>query len=99
MSDHDQHEVYAILYGHHKRKAAENYILGDPHDILQPLDFYVWAIVGPSGTIIFDTGFDAAMGEKRQREMIKPVEKGLQALGLHPEGVETIIISHPSATT
>jgi glyoxylase-like metal-dependent hydrolase (beta-lactamase superfamily II) len=94
MRDHDLHEVYAIRYGHHKRKAAENYILGDPHDILQPLDFYVWAIVGPSGTIILDTGFDVAMGEKRQREMIKPVGEGLQALGVDPGGVETVIISH-----
>jgi glyoxylase-like metal-dependent hydrolase (beta-lactamase superfamily II) len=94
MSDHDQHEVYAIRYGHHDRKAAENFILGDPHDVLQPLDFYVWAIVGPSGTIILDTGFDAAMGAKRQREMIKPVDEGLRALGLHAGGIETVIVSH-----
>src|SRR5260370_21789178 len=94
MSDHDQHEVYAIRYGHHKRKAAENFILGDPRDVLLPLDFYVWAIVGSSGTIILDTGFDAAMGAKRQREMIKPVGEGLQALGVNPGGVETVIISH-----
>ena len=94
MSDHDQHEVYAIRYGHHDRKAAENFILGDPHDVLQPLDFYVWAIVGPSGTIILDTGFDAAMGAKRQREMIKPVDEGLRALGLDAGGIETVIVSH-----
>jgi len=50
MSD-DVHEVYAIRYGHHRRKAAENFIGGDPHDMLQPLDFYVWAIVGAAGAI------------------------------------------------
>ena len=94
MSDHDQHEVYAIRYGHHKRKAAENFIFGDPHDVLQPLDFYVWAIVGASGTIILDTGFDAAMGAKRQREMIKPVGEGLRALDVDPASVRTVIISH-----
>ncbi len=94
MSDHDQHEIYAIRYGHHKRKAAANYIHGDPHDVLEPLDFFVWAIVGPSGTIILDTGFDAAMGAKRQREMIKPVGEGLKALGIESGSVETVIISH-----
>ena len=94
MSDHDQHEVYAIRYGHHKRKAAENFILGDPHDVLQPLDYYVWAIVGAHGTIILDTGFDAAMGAKRQREMIKPVGEGLKALGIDAPSIETVIISH-----
>src|ERR1700719_5390805 len=76
MSD-DVHEVYAIRYGHHSRPASANYIDGDPHDVLQPLDFFVWAIVRPSGTIVVDTGFDEAMGKKRQREMIKPVREGL----------------------
>ena len=93
MSD-DVHEVYAIRYGHHARKASENFIGGDPHDVLQPLDFYVWAIVGSSGTIILDTGFDAAMGRKRQRELTKPVGEGLEAIGVDPAAVETVIVSH-----
>ncbi len=90
----DVHEIYAIRYGHHDRKAAENFIGGDPHDVLQPLDFYVWAIVGPKGPIILDTGFDAAMGKKRQRETVKPVGDGLQAIGIDPAEVETVIVSH-----
>src|SRR6266704_2693641 len=93
MSD-DTHEIYAIRYGHHDRKSPENFIGGDPHDVLQPLDFYVWAIVGPSGPVIVDTGFDAAMGRKRQREMIKPVGEGLKAVGIEPTQVKTVIISH-----
>jgi len=90
----DIHEVYAIRYGHHARKAAENYIHGDPHDVLEPLDFYVWAIVGATGTIVLDTGFDAAMGKKRQRELITPVGDGLSAIGIDPGKVETVIVSH-----
>ena len=34
------------------------------------------------------------MGEKRQREMVKPVGDGLRALGIEPGSVETVIISH-----
>ena len=90
----DIHEVYAIRYGHHSRYASANFIDNDPHNILQPLDFFVWAIVGPSGTIIVDTGFDEAMGKKRQREMIKPVREGLDALAIAPETVKTVIVSH-----
>jgi glyoxylase-like metal-dependent hydrolase (beta-lactamase superfamily II) len=90
----DQHEIYAIRYAHHDRKAAENFIGGDPHDVLQPLDYYVWAIVGNSRALILDTGFDAAMGKKRGREMIKPVHEGLGALGIDPGAVETVIVSH-----
>jgi glyoxylase-like metal-dependent hydrolase (beta-lactamase superfamily II) len=93
MSD-DVHEVYAIRYGHHERKAAENFIHGDPHDVLQPLDFYVWAIVGKGGAIVLDTGFDAAMGRRRQRELVRPVGEGLQAIGIDPAAVATVIVSH-----
>ena len=35
----DVHEVYAIRYAHHARRAPENFIGGDPHDVLQPLDY------------------------------------------------------------
>jgi glyoxylase-like metal-dependent hydrolase (beta-lactamase superfamily II) len=94
MSADDVHEVYAIRYGHHARRSQENFIGGDPHDVLQPLDFFVWAIVGPSGAIIVDTGFDAAMGKRRQRELVKPVADGLRAIGVDPEAVDTIIVSH-----
>ena len=93
MSD-DVHEVYAVRYGHHKRQSSANFIHGDPHDTLQPLDFFVWAIVGPSSTMIVDTGFDEAMGRKRDREMIKPVREGLLALGIAPDSVKDVIISH-----
>jgi hypothetical protein len=42
----DVHEVYAIRYVHHARRSPENFIGGDPLDVLQPLDYFVWAIVG-----------------------------------------------------
>jgi glyoxylase-like metal-dependent hydrolase (beta-lactamase superfamily II) len=93
MSD-DIHEVYAIRYGQHARRSPENFIGGDPHDVLQPLDYFVWAIVGPSGTIVVDTGFDEVMGRRRQRQIVKPVGDGLLALGVAPESVEAVIISH-----
>jgi glyoxylase-like metal-dependent hydrolase (beta-lactamase superfamily II) len=90
----DIHEVYAIRYGHHSRRSGENFIGGDPHDVLQPLDFFVWAIVGPAGTIVVDTGFDEAMSRKRQREIVQPVREGLAALGGTPEAVKTVIVTH-----
>src|ERR1700741_495631 len=93
MSD-DVHEVYGIRYGHHSRPASANYIDGDPHDVLHPLDFFVWGIVGPSGPIVVDAGFDEAMGKKRQREMIKPVRDGLGALRIAADAIKTVIISH-----
>ena len=56
MSETPRYEVYAIRYGHHDRRSSENFIGGDPHDTLQPLDFFLWAIIGPGGPFIVDTG-------------------------------------------
>ncbi len=93
MSD-DVHEVYAIRYGHHERRSSENFIGGDPHDVPQPLDFFVWAIRGPHGTFVVDTGFDELMAKKRQRSILNPVGAGLKALGIEPDSVEDVIVSH-----
>ena len=90
----DVHEVYAIRYGQHARRSPENFIGGDPHDVLQPLDFFVWAIIGPAGAIIVDTGFDEAISRRRQREIVRPVRDGLAALGVAPEAVADVIVTH-----
>src|SRR5262245_3725119 len=92
MTD-DTYEIYAIRYGHHDRRSPENFLGGDPHDVLQPLDFYVWAIVG-ARTYVVDTGFDAAMAARRKRDLIKPVGDGLKAIGIAPDAVEDIIVTH-----
>jgi glyoxylase-like metal-dependent hydrolase (beta-lactamase superfamily II) len=93
MSD-DVYEVYAIRYAHHPRRSGDNFIGGDPHDVLQPLDYFVWAIVGPAGAIVVDSGFDEAVARRRQREIVKPVRAGLDALGIVPEAVATVLVSH-----
>lgn len=88
------HEVYAIHYGHHDRQSPENFLGGDPHDILQPLAYFVWAIVGPHGTFVVDTGYDAAMARKRERALVRPIGEGLTAIGINPDSVEDVIITH-----
>lgn len=90
----DTYEVYAVRYGHHDRRSPENFLGGDPHDILQPLAYFVWAIVGPHGTFVVDTGFDEAMARARGRQLVKPVGEGLAALGIPPDSVRDVIVTH-----
>ena len=93
MSD-DIHEIYAISYGGHQRPGAENYI-GDPHNTSpDPLEYYVWAIVGKSGTFIVDTGFDEIAAKRRNRPIKRPIGEGLKALGIAPDSVKNVIITH-----
>ena len=90
----DAYEVLAIRYGHNDRRAAANFIGGDPHDGPMPLDYFVWVIRNDRRTILFDTGFDARSGQRRSRELTRPVPEGLKMVGIEPDAVETVIISH-----
>jgi glyoxylase-like metal-dependent hydrolase (beta-lactamase superfamily II) len=91
----DMHEIYAIAYGRHDRPAAMNFIDGDPHDnSAGALNYFVWAIVGDKGNVIVDTGFDAAMAKKRGREIERPAGEGLKAIGIDPDTVENVIVTH-----
>src|ERR1700682_1344577 len=93
MTD-DVYKVYAIRYGHHEQRSPANYTGGEAHDAPEPLDYYVWAIVGEKRTIVVDTGFDAKRGKLRNRSITRPVQEGLSAAGLDPGTVSDVIITH-----
>jgi glyoxylase-like metal-dependent hydrolase (beta-lactamase superfamily II) len=91
----DTYEIYAVRYAHHDRRAHENFLQGDLHDTApMPLDYFVWAVVGESRTFILDTGFDAAMAQKRGRDFLRPPGDGLKAIGIDPDSVKDVVISH-----
>jgi glyoxylase-like metal-dependent hydrolase (beta-lactamase superfamily II) len=95
MMPTETHEVYAIRYARHDgRTDAQNYVGGDPHQASEALDFYVWAIKSPRGTVLVDTGFDAAMAKKRSRTVLNPVAEGLQSIGIAPDEVSDVIVTH-----
>lgn len=90
----DTYEIYAIKYGRHDRPASANYLGGDPHDGPQPLDYFVWAVVGKQRTFVVDTGFDEKMASRRERHVSKPIGEGLKAIGVAPDSVKDVIVSH-----
>ena len=98
MSADNLWEAYAIRYAHHERLARENFLgalPADIHDDPMPLDYFVWAVKSPSGrNFVIDTGFDEAMARKRKREFLHSPGEGLQAIGIRPDRVEDVIISH-----
>jgi glyoxylase-like metal-dependent hydrolase (beta-lactamase superfamily II) len=51
-------------------------------------------LIGGGRTIVVDTGFDRTAGARRDRELVLPVEEGLKALGVRPDAVEDVIITH-----
>ena len=91
----DSYDVYAIKYARLMRRSPENFIGGDPHDVEMPLNYYVWVVSNDSRAIVVDTGFGPEVGKKRGRQIIKPVEEGVRALGLDPQQVQDVVITEP----
>jgi glyoxylase-like metal-dependent hydrolase (beta-lactamase superfamily II) len=88
-------DVFAIRYAHNPNaKRSTNFIGGDPHDAPMPLDYFVWAMRQGDRTIILDTGFDEAMGKKRNRQFLRSPAEGLTAIGVDPGAVTDVILSH-----
>ena len=94
MSTPEPFDVYAIRYAHHMRKASENFLGGDPHDGPMPIDYFIWAIVGKSGSFILDTGFGQTSADKRGRKLLNPPAESLHAIGINAGEVQDVIISH-----
>ena len=88
------YEIYAVRYAHHERRASENFIGGDPHDGPMPLDYFVWIIKGDNRLIAVDTGFDAAMAKKRERQFLGDPAHALRKIGIDAGKVPDVIFSH-----
>lgn len=93
-ASHENYRIFAIKYAHHHRLTRDNFLGGDPHDGPMPIDYFVWAIVGTTRTIMVDTGFDAAMAHQRGRTITHCIEDGLSQLGIDAGKIEDVIISH-----
>ena len=90
----DKYEVYALKYAYNDRRAAENFIGGDPHDRPMPLDYFVWLIRGNGHEIVVDTGFSAAMAAKRGRDHLRCPAEALRTLQCDAEKVKDVVVTH-----
>lgn len=94
MTAPDVYEVYAVKYAESPRRASANFIGGDPHDGPMPHHYFVWAIVGGGRKWLVDTGFDARIGERRNRPVLRCPSEGLAMIDVRPKDVGDVIISH-----
>ena len=94
MSTPEPFEVHAIRYATVARRAAENFIGGDPHESATRMDYYVWLARNDEHTFVIDTGFNEAMAARRRREFLRSPAEGLTLLGVDPASVEHVIITH-----
>jgi len=92
-----QHQVFALKYAHHPRRASENFLDGRPldaHDGPMPLDYFVWLVRGPSGDIVVDTGFSAPVAARRGRLHLRCPSEALRGLAAEAKAVRDVVITH-----
>lgn len=95
MSNADTYEVYAVKYGTmQNRYRRDNFIMADRHDAPMPIDYFVWALVNKQRTIVVDTGFDRAEGDKRGRKVTRLPREGLAMLGIDAAKVRDVVVTH-----
>lgn len=89
-----EYEVYALRYATVARCRHQNFMLADAHDGPMPMDYFVWVIRGAGRCCLVDTGFNRQAAAARQREFLRCPIAGLAALGIAPEQVGDVILTH-----
>ena len=93
-SDMPVYEVFALRYATVERRRPENFMVHDPHDGPMPMDYFVWVIRGADRTWLVDTGFNRHAAEVRKRTFLRCPIASLIHLGLQPDDVTDVIVTH-----
>lgn len=88
------YELYAIRYATREARSPEHFIGGDSHDTPMPMDYFVWAAIGPERSFVIDTGFTREMAEQRKRIYLRDPSEALSLIGLDAATVDTVILTH-----
>ena len=90
------YEVFALRYATSApgRTRRDNFILADLHDLPMPMDYFLWAIRGGGRVVVVDTGFTPEAALRRGRRHLRDPGDALRALGIAPEAVRDVVITH-----
>ena len=95
--DAPAYEVLAIRYGTRMTTRGACYVddgrLDDP-DAPLGMDYFFWLLRGDAGTILVDTGFDPAVGERRGRTTLVTPAEALDRLGVSTEQIHLLVLTH-----
>jgi len=95
MADGEAYEILALKYGTHaNRVRADNFLFADDHASPHPIDYFVWVIRNERRTVLVDTGFTHTEAKERGRILDHEPRDLLKLIGIDPETIENVIISH-----
>jgi glyoxylase-like metal-dependent hydrolase (beta-lactamase superfamily II) len=91
------YEVAALRYGTRQTRKSECYLDWDSYsepDEAIAMDYFFWVLRNGGESIVVDTGFHPDVGERRGRTCLCPPVDALRRIGVEPESVETVILTH-----
>lgn len=88
-------EVHAIKYAdRNARTRGDSFIFDDNHDAPHAMDYYMWLLRRGNHVILVDTGYDAEEAAARGRPIRLDPREALRPLGLRPEDITEVIVTH-----
>jgi glyoxylase-like metal-dependent hydrolase (beta-lactamase superfamily II) len=88
-------EVHAIKYAdRNSRTRRDSFIFDDNHDAPHPIDYFMWLLRREGEVILVDTGYDQAEARARDRPIRQDPVASLAPLGLKPEDIRHVIVTH-----
>lgn len=88
-------EVYCIKYAdRNSRTRADSFIFDDNHDAPHAMDYFMWVLRHGPEVILVDTGYDGEEAGARARPIRMDPVAALQPLGLRPEDITQVIVTH-----
>ena len=95
MPELPTYKVFALRYATMAaRTRRDNFIFTDAHDAPMPIDYFIWAIHNDDRTIIVDTGFNRAEGERRGRTFLRQPAELLKLIGIDAANVRDVVMTH-----
>lgn len=88
-------QVHALKYAdRNSRTRADSFIFDDNHDVQHSIDYFVWVLRRGKEVILVDTGYDQSEATRRDRPIIREPAEALRGIGLTPEDITTLIVTH-----
>ena len=88
-------DVHAVKYAdRNARVRADSFVFDDNHDAPHPMDYFMWVLRRGTEVILVDTGYDDTEAMARDRPIRLNPQTALAPLGLKPEDITTLIVTH-----
>lgn len=87
-------ELYALKYAQMANTRGRLFLGGVEEDGPVEMSYYVWLAKRGDETVLIDTGFSKATADRRQRNWQRCPIDSLRLLGVAPEAVNDVIVTH-----